>query len=300
MEAKPLLVFFTNKGYLHFYSIMRPFLSIILAFLVVLFGCSPKTQREQYEEATSGVKYKSYKAASKVAIVGGTEIYNSQQPDSLRVLQPYAHLFLGYFWSVSGKASFAFAEADIIEENGSDAKDPHIKYVGQSLRAITMYQAGWRELAVIESVKAKLNLSANQQTKPKYEAAAIHLAMGSIYVKEKDFEKAKFFWGGFATETGMHWPYQLCDAAADFQAGNVQQGLQKVKVISQDPSVPKLLRDELAVQIAKVEKGVGTSVNSSLFWPAIIGKIIWQELKKSSQESLSKLVNAIEAVGEKL
>jgi hypothetical protein len=263
-------------------------------------GCSHKTQREQYEEATSGLKYKSYKTASKVAIVGGMEIYNQQQPDSLRILPPYAHLFLGYFWSVSGKPSFAFAEADIIEEKGSEAKDPQIKYLGQSLRSITMYQAGWRELAEIESVKAKLNLSANQQGKPKYEAAAIHLIMGSIYVKEKDFEKAKFFWGGFATETGIHWPYQLCDAAADFQAGNIQPGLQKVKIVSQDPSVPQPIREALAVQIANVEKNVGTSVNSSLFWPAIIGKIIWQELKKSSQESLSKLVSAIEAVGEKL
>ena len=280
---------------------MKPYISIFLTCLFILFSaCSQKTQREQYEEATSGLKYNTYKTASKVAIVSAMEIYNRQQPDSLRILPPYAHLFLGYFWSVSGKPTFAFAEADIIEEKGSEAKDPHTKYLGQSLRSITMYQAGWRELAEIESVKAKLNLSANQESRPKYEAAAIHLIMGSIYVKENDFEKAKFFWGGFATETGIHWPYQLCDAAADFQAGNIQQGLQKAKVISQDPSVPKPVRDALAIQIMNVEKKVGTSVNSRLFWPAIIGKVLWDELKKSSHESLSKLANTIEDVGEKL
>jgi hypothetical protein len=280
---------------------MKHFTSIILAFsFILLSGCSKKTQQEQYEEATSGLKYNTYKNASKLALLGSIEIYNRNQPDSLVIHPPYAHLYLGYFWSVSGKMSFAFAEADIVEEKGSESKDSHIKYLAQSLRSITMYQAGWHELARIESVRAKVNVSADQASKAKYEAAVIYLLVGSVYVKEKDFEKAKFFWGGFATETGIHWPYQLCDAAADFQAGNIQQGLQKVKVVSQDPAVPKPIRDELAVQIAKIEKGVGTSVNSSLFWPAIIGKILWQELKKSSQESLSKLVNSIESVAEKL
>jgi hypothetical protein len=280
---------------------MKPVISTPLVFIIILFtGCSPKTQREQYEEATSGVKYKTYKTASKLAIVGSMEIYNNKQPDSLQIHTPYAHLLLGYFWSISGKSSFAFAEADIVEEEGSESKDSHVKYLGQSLRSITMYQAGWHKLAKQESAKARQNVSTDQGSKGKYEAAVIHLLMGTVYIKEKDFEKAKFFWGGFATETGIHWPYQLCDATADFQARNVQQGLQKVKIISQDPTVPKPIRDELALQIEKIEKQVGTSVNSSLFWPAIIGKLIWEELKKSSHESLNKLANSIENVGEKL
>src|SRR5688500_5178571 len=96
---------------------MKPFISIILAFLFILLsGCSPPTQREQYEEATSGLKYNAYKTASKVAILGSMEVYNHQQPDSLYIHTPYAHLLLGYFWSVSGKSTFAFAEADIVEE----------------------------------------------------------------------------------------------------------------------------------------------------------------------------------------
>src|SRR5688572_33493375 len=105
---------------------MKPLISTILTVLLILFaGCSPKTQREQYEEATSGVKYKTYKTASKLAIVGSMEIYNHKQPDSLQIRTPYAHLLLGYFWSVSGKRSFAFAEADIVEEKGSESKDAH-------------------------------------------------------------------------------------------------------------------------------------------------------------------------------
>jgi hypothetical protein len=279
---------------------MKPFPLISLVIFVLFAGCSPKTQREQYEEATSGVKYKTYKTASKLAIAGSTEVYNHQQPDSLHIHPPYAHLLLGYFWSVSGKSSFAFAEADIVEAKGIESKDTHVKYLGQSLRSISMYQAGWHKLAKEESEKARQNISTDQGSKNKHEAAVIYLLMGTVYVKEKDFEKAKFFWGGFATETGIHWPYQICDATADFQAKNVQQGLQKVKIISQDSTVPKPIRDQLALEIAKVEKHAGASVNSSLFWPSIIGKIIWQELKKSSQQSLNKLANSIEDVGEKL
>ena len=246
------------------------------------------------------MKYKTYKNASKAAIFGSMEIYNHNQPDSLVIHPPYAHLLLGYFWSISGKPTLAFAEADIVEEKGNDNNDPHTKYLAQSLRSITMYQAGWSQLAMKESAKAKQNVSADQASKGKHEAAVIYLLMGTVYAKEKDFEKAKFFWAAFATETGLQWPYQICGAAADFQAGNIQQGLQKVKVISQDPSVPKPIRDELVLQITKIEKQVGTSVNSSLFWPAIIGKILWQELKNSSQQSLSKFAKGIEEVGSKL
>ncbi|HEY3429197.1 MAG TPA: hypothetical protein VGK39_00890, partial [Cyclobacteriaceae bacterium] len=278
---------------------MKPVISCILAFSLIIFSaCSPPSQREQYEEATSGLKYNAYKNASKAAILGSTEIYNRQQPDSLQIHPPYAHLLLGYFWSVSGKSSFAFAEADIVQEKGNDRNDAHVKSLAQSLRSITMYQAGWHQLANEESAKAKSNAGTDKGSKN--EAAVMYLLMGTVYAKEKDFEKAKFFWGAFATETGIHWPYQICDATADFQAGNVQQGLQKVKIISQDSTVPKPIRDELALQIGKIEKQVGVPVNSSLFWPSIIGKMIWAELKNSSRQSVSKISNAIEDIGKKL
>src|SRR5687768_7773670 len=155
---------------------MKRILTSILAFIFILFtGCSKKTQREQYEEATSGLKYNAYKNASKVAILGSMEIYNHQQPDSLVIHPPYAHLLLGYFWSVSGKQSFAFAEADIVEEKGKESKDPHVKYLAQSLRSVTMYQAGWHNLAKEESAKAKQNVSADQGSRGKYEAAVVYL-----------------------------------------------------------------------------------------------------------------------------
>lgn len=246
------------------------------------------------------MKYEGYKTTSKYALAGSMDAFNRQQPDSLQIQAPYAHLFLGYFWSVSGKSSFAFAEANMVEEKSEKSNDPQLKYLAQSLRSITMYQAGWDKLAADESMKARQNFSPEQVSAHRHEVAVIYLLIGTLYVKEKDFDKARFFWGGFANQTGIQWPYHVCDAAGDFQAGNVQQGLQKVKTITQDPAVPKPIRDELAVQLQKVEAAAGTSVNSSWFWPSIIGKIIWQEFRNSSRQSLNKFANTIEDVTVKL
>jgi len=52
------------------------------------------------------------------------EVYNDQQPDSLQILTPYAHLLLGYFWNVSGKFVICFfVEADIVEEKALGAME---------------------------------------------------------------------------------------------------------------------------------------------------------------------------------
>ena len=282
-------------------SKMKNFLPLLLSFFILVAGCSPKTlrkQRKKYKKATTGIKYKAYKSASKFTIDGSMKIYNDQQPDSLQIHAPYAHMLLGYFWTVSDKSSFAFAEADIVEEIGNESNDLHLKYLAQSLRSISMAQAGWDKIASEESEKARQNVPTNQVSKGKYEVAVIYLLFGSVYIKERDFEKARVFWSGFSIETGIYWPYQICDAAAAFQVGNMQQGLQKVKVITQDPAVPKAIRDALAIELIKVE--AGSTINSSLFWPSIVGKIIWQEFRNSSHQSLKKFAKSIEDVGSKL
>lgn len=279
----------------------KPFLFLLLALFILVAACAPKTlrkQRKKYKKATSGIKYKAYKSASKFAMDGSMKVYNDQQPDSLQIHAPYAHLLLGYFWTVSNKSSFAFAEADILEEIGNESNDLNIKYFAGSLRYINMAQAGWDKIASEEAEKARQYVPASQISKGKYEAAVIYLLMGTVYIKKRDFVKASVFWSGFSIETGIYWPYQICDAAAAFQIGNAQQGLQKVKVISQDPSVPQAIRDALAIELKKVE--AGSTLNSSLFWPSIVGKIIWQEFRNSSHQSLKKFAKSIEDVSSKL
>lgn len=272
------------------------FLVLLSAFLFLGSCGSPKTEREQYEEASSGVMYATYKGASKVLITTTVESYNLRTPDSLHLEPMYAHLLLGYFWSISHKPSLAFAEAEITEENN----ETDLKYLAQSLRSITMYQEGWHDLAKEESINAKVHLAKKPGTSVSYEASVFYLIMGSVYVKEKDFAQAKFFWAGFGNESGIQWPYLLCDAAADIQGGNVQLGLKKIKVIAQDPAVPLPLREALTIQLEKIEKQAGASVDSSLFWPTLIAKLLWEELKTSTDGALHTLAHLVDSAREKL
>jgi hypothetical protein len=268
-----------------------------LAILIILTACSSKkTERELYEDAKSGITYRTYKTTSDLVVATSVKGYNLQQPDSLQLQPVYAHLMLGYFWSVSGKPSLAFAEADI----ASESPEGNVKFLAQTLNSITMYQQGWHALAKEESTLATQHLDKKPDSKITYEASIFYLIMGTLYVKEKDFSQASFFWAGFGNETGINWPYQLSDAAAELQKGNIQTGLQKIKVITQDPTVPKALRDVLAIQITKVEQNAGSSVDSSLFWPRLIGKLLWQELKSSTDKSLQKIISITDGVQKKL
>jgi len=86
--------FFIINEYLHLIFQNETLLFIILRFYS-LRGCSSKTlrkQRKQYEKATSGVKYNATKPRQ--IAMGSMEVYNDQQPDSLQIQTPYAHLFL--------------------------------------------------------------------------------------------------------------------------------------------------------------------------------------------------------------
>jgi hypothetical protein len=274
--------------------------SILIALIVIITfsNCgSKKTEREQYEATTSGVMYSTYKATSKLSVGTALKAYNLQKPDTLPSLNPtYAHILLGYFFSVSGKSKFAFAEVEIVEED----KDEEVKFLAQSLRSITMLQEGWPELAKAESVSAKQNLAKTPNTQVPYEVSIFYLVMGSVLVKEKDFAQAKFYWAGFSTETGINWPYQLCDAVADLQVGRAQQGLQKIKVISQDPAVPEELRLVLKTEIEKIEQHAGAEVDSSLFWPKLIAAVLWDEIKTSSKGSLQQITEMIDEIKKKL
>jgi hypothetical protein len=268
-----------------------------ILFFSILIGCGgDKTEREQYEDATSGIRYNTYKATSTVTVKGSVEAYNIRQPDSVKIQPEYVHLLLGYGWTISGKPSLAFAEAAIVEETNN----AEIVYLAQSLRSITMYQQGWHGIAKEESINAREKIAKTPGTNVTYEAAVFYLLMGTVYVKEKDFEQAKFFWAGFANETDIHWPYQLCDAAADLNSGKIQQGLQKVKVISQDPAVPQVLREALGAEITKIEKHAGSDVDSSMFWPKLISGLIWEELKDSSNSSLRKVAEMVNSLRESL
>jgi hypothetical protein len=270
---------------------------LVLAFLLAVCwsACSDeKTQREKYEDATSGIRFSTYKTTSGAAVGPAVSLYNSQKTDSLPPLDPaYAHLLLGYGWTVSGKASLAFAEADLAQDQG----DSTARYLATSLRAIAMYEQGWDSLAHEESTR--LQLMRKPGTDAEYEAAIFYMLMGLVKAYEKDFAQSKFFWAGFANETQIHWPYKLTDAIDDLQHNRLQEGLIKLKALSQDPAVPPALQQALAEQITLIEAKAG-DVNSRLFWPKLISAVVLEQLKKSSNTQVAAVVQMVEGVREKI
>jgi hypothetical protein len=269
----------------------------LLLTLLALSGCSDKkAERELYEEKSSGLTYSTYKTSSRVAVGAAVTLYNSQKPDSIPPLQSeYAHVLLGYFWTGSSRPAMAFAEADIVEESNDD----ELKFLAGSLRSIAMYQQGWSTLAKEESDKTNTLVARNPSTNIQYEATTFYMVLAILKAYEKDFEQSKFYWAGFANQTGIHWPYQLTDAAADLQAGKIQQGLGKIKVISQDPAVPEALRIALSQRITAIEKQTG-DVSSPFFWPNLISTVVIEELKRSNQTQLAPIIKLLEGVKEKL
>jgi hypothetical protein len=274
-----------------------PWQAIILpvVFLLYFSACShEKTQRELYEDETSGLTFRAYKTASSTAVGPAVKLYNSQRTDSLPPVDPaYVHLLLGYGWTVSGKPAMAFAEADLTQEEG----DTTAQYLARSLRSIAMYEQGWDSLAHDEAKESKtlLKPSANAS----YELATFYVIMGIAQAYDKDFAQSKFYWAGFANETGIHWPYKLTDAIDDLQQNRLQSALIKLKTLSQDPDVPPALQTALAEQIKIIEEKAG-DVNSKLFWPRLISALVLEQLKKSSNSELGHVVQMVERLRAKI
>jgi hypothetical protein len=270
---------------------------LLPAFLLALCcsACSDeKTQQEQYKDATSGIRFSTYKATSGAAVGPAVSLYNNQKTDSLPPVDPaYVHLLLGYGWTVSGKATLAFAEADLAQEKG----DTTARYLATSLRAITMYEQGWDSLAHQES--ARQQLMRKPGTDAAYEAAVFYMLMALAKAYDKDFAQSKFFWAGFANETQIHWPYKLTDAIDDLQHNRLQEALIKFKALSQDPAVPPALQQALAEQIALIEAKAG-DVNSRLFWPKLISAVVLEQLKKSSNAQVAAVAKMVEDLREKI
>ncbi|MBT1689886.1 hypothetical protein [Dawidia soli] len=270
--------------------------AVLSVFSLLYFSaCSDeKTQREQYEDATSGLTFSTYKTTSSTIVGPAVTLYNSQKEDSLPSIDPaYVHLLLGYGWTVSGKHAMAFAEADLTQEEG----DTTAQYLARSLRSIAMYEQGWDSLAHEEAAHSKKLLRPDSQAA--YEVATFYVIMALAQAYDKDFAQAKFYFAGFANETGIHWPYKLTDAIDDFQHNRLQEGLIKMKALSQDPDVPPVLQQALAEQLTVIEEKAG-DVNSSLFWPRLISAVVLEQLKKSSNSEIGKVVQMAERLRGKI
>jgi hypothetical protein len=275
-------------------------ISFITLVLLLAAGCGgKKTERELYEEVRSSIKYRTYKAVSSKLSYDMISVKAVNVPAQVnKENELFMRLLLGYSWAVTKKDAFAFAESDIVSDRSTV---PSEKFLAHSINAIVMYENGWQELAKEESGLANgaLNKSPDNQN-VKLQAAVFHLIMGTLCIKDQNYAAARFHFAGFGTATDIHWPYQIVDAMADIQGGDVQKGLQKIKRMSQDPAVPPEIRLILADAISEIEKNTGGDVDSSLFWPKAVAGILLDQLKKSSVEEIKAAGETLDKLKEKL
>lgn len=279
---------------------MKNFILYLMLISIVFFSScgGEKTEKEKYESLKSGTKYKLYKTLSKNTVGPVFLVYDLARPkDSARTTEPVIRLLLGYSWAVSQKTSFALAESEIIQQ--SDA-DPETKFLANILASIAMYEEGWKNLAKEEAGKGVSLLKKNPDMKYSREhVMAYHLLLGSVCIYEKELGAAKFHFQGFASVTGIRWPYMLVDAMADINDGKIQLGLKKIKEISKDPSIPIDLREHLAKTIAEIEKKTG-SVDAFLFWPRMVSWILYEDIKNAANGGFKQVMGVVSDLREKM
>lgn len=271
-----------------------------LLMIVLLTSCGGEklSEREQYEEMRSSFKYKTYKVLSQGSVTLISEGYNKTIDSAgWKVEDSYFRLMLGYYWSISSHPAFAFAEADILaEKSGSQ----NLTYLASMLNSCTMYQQGWTSLAKEESDKGIALASSNgDKEMVEMETMIFHLLVGTVCVQQENYDAAKFHFAGFGQLTGVDFPYKLIDIMIDVKKGDVKTGMQKAKVLADNPNVPETIRVELKGIVADVETK-GGSVNSSMFWPKLISSFIFDELKKSSKKGVSGLMGLLDSATSKL
>jgi hypothetical protein len=273
--------------------------TIAIIFVISLNSCRKKSELKQYESVLSSFKYKLYKGVSETVIPPLLFTYNldNRNKDSLVVSEEIIRLLLGYYWAVTGNTTFAFAEGNITKDFSKDANYVSLSHM---LIAVGMYEKGWKNIAKGESNKGIdiLNKTPNGKY-TKIELMGFHFIIGTLCIYEKNFDAARFHFAGFALLTGFDWTYTLVDAMGDINQGNTQTGLQKIKKLSDDPSVPEEIRTTLKKTISEVEKITG-NVDSALFWPSVVSEVIYKQLKDVSKNGIGVFFNLIDRIKKKI
>jgi hypothetical protein len=271
-----------------------------LSLLLFLFSCkSDNSEQKEYDSLKSNLKYKSYKTLSDNTIPPLVLLYNSTSHNEDPVIsEGVLRLLLGYSWIVNNKSNYAIAEGNIIQDLSTNDKD--LKFLAHSLVAISMYEEGWKKLAVDEAEKGESLLNKEPKTtESQLKIMTFHIIMGTLSVYLENFQGARFHFAGLSIATGISWPYQIADAMADLKEGKNKQGLLKIKVLKSEKDIPETVKKTLSETLDKIEKTSGT-VDSKLFWPRSISLALYGEIKNSEINGIDKVTELLDNLSEKL
>jgi hypothetical protein len=275
-------------------------LGVFILFFIIL-SCKNINNPDQtlYENLLKNLKYISYKTLSENTIPPLVLLFNTtNHVDEPMVSEGVLRLLLGYSWVVSGKADYAIAENNIIQDMSTDDKD--IKILGHSLAAIAMFEKGWKTLAADESEKA--NKLLNKEPKPmdaQLKIMTFHLIMGSLCIYEENYQTARFHFAWFNIISKIEWPYLIVDAMTDLKENNNKQGMKKIKTLLDQKHLPDSIIKSISDNYTKAENAKGT-IDEKLFWTNTNSVALYNEIKDADIPNVDKIMELLGKIREKL
>jgi hypothetical protein len=244
-------------------------------------ACKKKklSEEQRYTKLQKGLKFRAYKKLSKKALPPLVKVYNSKAAKGDKVPLYLCRLVLGYGWMVNSKHPFTIAEGQLITADSSTPKFG--RALGHLLLSLGLHGVGLKSLAKREKDKGRDAIATKNQKEQTDQVLAVGYALLSFHaLREQKLDHAIVFLRGFETVTGIGWPVAVVEVAKDVQDKKIQSALIKAKKLSKDEQVPAPIRAKLAEMVSTMEKK-GGPVESDLFWPRLMSRLLLDELRKS-------------------
>jgi hypothetical protein len=269
-------------------------LPALMAGCMFLTACSKKSETEQLADMRDSFTYSKYALLSENGLALGLKAYqqgvkmsgSEKMPEITKNEVCIARTLLAYGALVAEKNKIALAESDLIDKENCDV---FMRGAAGSLRGVIFHREKWPELAAQETQQSQTLLATvSDKETADTQLMALHLALGSNAVMQKDYERAQVHADALALVMEAPWLGKLAQATIHFKEGKVTDGVRDVKRLSEDTSVPPEIRAELAKGIQEIEAKTG-SVDAPAFMGRVLIRGVWDMATEKSSGALSQV-----------
>lgn len=269
-------------------------LPALIAGCLMFAGCSKKSETEQLADMRDSFTYSKYALLSENGLALGLKAYqqgvkisgSEKMPEITQNEVCIARTLLAYGALVADKNKIALAESDLIDKENCD---PFMRGAAGSLRGVIFHREKWPELAAQETKQSQTLLgTVSDKETADTQLMALHLALGSNAVMQKDYERAQVHADALGLVMEAPWLGKLAKATIHFKEGKVTDGVRDVKRLSEDETVPLEVRTELAKGIKEIESKTG-NVDAPAFMGRVLIRGVWDIATEKSSGALSQV-----------
>lgn len=269
-------------------------LPALIAGCLLLTACSKKSETEQLADMRDSFTYSKYALLSENGLALGLKAYqqgvklsgSEQMPAITHNEVCLARTLLAYGALVADKNKIALAESDLIDKENCDT---FMRGAAGSLRGVIFHREKWPGLAAEETQKSQALLAkVSNKESADTQLMALHLALGTNAVMQKDYERAQVHADALGLVMEAPWLGKMAKASIHFKEGKVTDGVRDVKRLSEDQSVPPEIRAELAKGIQEIEAKTG-NVDAPAFMTRVLIRGIWDVATEKSSGALAQV-----------